>query len=421
MLSLTACSSQPNQQVEVVSTGSATPKTEVPRPEPTSVVTPTPEPDPIEELIASMTLADKVGQMLMLGFVGTNLSDSDLPDVVRDLKPGGLILLAYNVEGPQSLTQFSQDVQALASEELAAGLLLAIDQEGGTVLRLHEPFSSFPSAATVGAACSIELTRRLGEAVGQEMRAVGLNMDLAPVTDVAGSPPNPAIGTRSFSTRPEVVAILAEAFVAGLHDEGVIATLKHFPGLGAAAADPHDVLPVDGRSESEIESRDILAFEAPLNLSEADAVMTAHVSFPALDPEGRPATLSPEIVTGILRGSLGFDGVVLTDSLTMGGITNVYSVSDAAVAAVVAGADTLMVLGDRANQQAVRDALVDAVAEGAISEDRIDESVTRILKLKEAYEVGNIEPRPEQIGTKDTSELIQEIRQRAGEGRNCTL
>jgi beta-N-acetylhexosaminidase len=385
------------------SPGDDTSATAAPEPKPTQ--------DPqIAALLAKMPLEDKVGQMLMYGFEGAVTSDSWRPLLVED-RVGGLVLLNSNINGPGELADFSRQVQSVSTEQgLPFGALLAVNEEGGEVLALGVPFTQFPSAATVGRAASPELARKLGTAIGEEMRAVGLNMDLAPVLDVQGDPPSPPIIGRSFGSDPGLVAKVGVAFIQGLREAGIIATAKHFPGHGSAPADSHEVLPVDGRDQQTLRGTDITPFAAAIRAN-VEAVMTSHVSYPALDNQVvQPATLSSQIVSGLLRDELGFDGVVITDSLTMGAITNTQSAADAAVDAVLAGVDIVLVPGTEDIQDQVRRALLDAVADGTISLERLNQSVERILRMKKQYNLGEVPALDlSAIGSEEHEAVVQDV------------
>ncbi|MGI8550700.1 MAG: glycoside hydrolase family 3 protein, partial [Dehalococcoidia bacterium] len=242
-------------------------------------------------------------------------------------------------------------------------------------------FTLFPDATALGATGSAALAQQQGRAMGEEMRATGVNLDLAPVLDVNSEPNNPIIGLRSFGDKPELVSRLGEAFFSGLHDAGVLAVAKHFPGHGAATQDSHLVLPVIAQSRAALETTDIPPFASAIRAG-IDAVLVAHVSYPALEPTGLPASLSKPVVDGLLRGQLGFDGVVITDDLGMRALMSHYSPAEAAVRAIEAGDDLLILTTPVRDVEAVLAALMAAVADGRISTQRLDQSVARILRLK---------------------------------------
>jgi beta-N-acetylhexosaminidase len=257
---------------------------------------------------------------------------------------------------------------------------VATDLETGLVPRVGPPATVFPGAMALGAARDPRLTYDTYEITGRELRAIGINTDYAPDADVNVNPANPVIGVRSFSSDPRLVAKNVSAAVSGLQDEQVTATAKHFPGHGDTGADSHTSLPVITHTREQWEKIDAPPFRAAIKAG-VDAIMTAHISFPAFEPNGDPSTLSSKVLTGVLRKELGFTGVIATDSLRMEGVRLMYSDPEIAVRAVEAGADVLL----DPQQPAVQiQAVIDAVRSGRLTEDRIDASVRRILIMKSA-------------------------------------
>lgn len=357
-----------------------------------------PEASPAATPVASLELQQKIGQMLLAGVEGTTLTD-DARHMIEDLHIGNVILMGHNIDSPEQVLALTQELQSLALEENGIGLLIATDQEGGLVQRL-DPVSGFtlmPDEAFVGETEDPDLIRRYGQMVGEELLAVGVNWDMAPVLDVNTNPDNPVIGSlgRSYGATPELVEVAGVAFIQGLHDAGVAATGKHFPGHGSTTEDSHDALPYVTEDRATLEAIDLVPFRAAIDHG-IDAIMPAHVVYDALDPSGLPATVSEPIQTGLLRGELGFEGVIVTDDLGMEGITLLFDPGESAVRAVLAGADMLTCVrmpnfpGSCSPEmiEPIRDGLIEAVNEGRISEERIDESVARIAALKEKYQVG---------------------------------
>ena len=346
---------------------------------------------------AALTLEQAVGQMLLVGFRGTELTGSAAA-MLRDIQPGGVIL--FDRDGPsggelaRNITDRAQ-LQALTAqlqEQAAIPYFIAIDAEGGYVNRLKEKYGfalKVPTAQQLGARPAAETAALAGQ-LAAEMRDMGLNWNLAPVVDVNVNPESPAIGAieRSFSADPAVVAAQAQAFSGAMRQRQVIPTLKHFPGHGSAAGDTHlGVTDVTATYRRELE---LAPYRELIAGGYADAIMTAHIVNRRLDDAGRPATLSPVIIDGLLRQELGFAGLVVSDDMQMGAIVAQYGPAEAAIAAVQAGVDVILL----ANQQGdydlqrvygVRDALLQAVAAGVIPEERIYQSVERILELKDRY------------------------------------
>jgi beta-N-acetylhexosaminidase len=347
-----------------------------------------------------MSLEVKIGQMLMAGVAGRTLSD-DARHMIADLHVGNVVLMGPNIDSPQQVLTMTRDLQRLAIESNGVGLLIGTDQEGGLVQRLRgiDGFTLLPDAATAGKVQDPDLLRRYGGMMADEMRAVGVTIDFAPVLDVNDNPDNPVIGGlgRSFGATPARMESATLPIIAGFHDAGIAATGKHFPGHGSTTADSHLAVPVVTKSKAEIEATELAPFRAAIAAG-IDAIMTAHVVYPALDPSGLPATVSKPIITDLLRTEMGFDGVVFTDDMGMAGIAEIYSPEEAAVQAVLAGAD--IVVCARLDLQGVegacrpewlerlRNGLLDAARDGRLPVSRIDESVARILALKERYGAG---------------------------------
>jgi beta-N-acetylhexosaminidase len=348
--------------------------------------------------VASPELERKIGQMLLAGVLGTTVID-DARQMIENLHVGNIILMGRNIDSPDQVLALTQELQSLAIEENGIGRLIATDQEGGLVQRLNyvSGFTLMPAESFVGETESPDLIRRYGQMVGEELLAVGVNWNMAPVLDVNTNPDNPVIGSlgRSYGATPELVETAGVAFIEGLHDAGVAATGKHFPGHGSTTEDSHHSLPYVTEDRATLEAIDLVPFQAAIDHG-VDAIMPAHVVYDALDPSGLPATVSEPIQTGLLRGELGFDGVIVTDDLGMAGITELFDPGEAAVRAVLAGADMLTCVrmpdfpGSCSPEmiETIRDGLIEAVNSGRISEERIDESVERITALKERYQVG---------------------------------
>ena len=369
----------------------AAPTAAVPSPEstPTPALTPVPEPDPLAEQLAAMTVEEKVGQLLIGGFEGTEIGDQ-ATRLVQEYQVGGLILYGRNITGAGQLVTLTNGLKALNGDGIP--LFLSIDQEGGGVDRMPPEVRRTPGAYCVGQTGSVPAAQSYGDVLAAECAAFGLNLDFAPVLDVWSNPGNTVIGQRAFSADARTVAGLGPAAARRMMDQGVIPAVKHFPGHGDTAVDSHVGLPVVDKSPEELEETELIPFRAAIQSAGTDgqvpAVMVAHILLTQLDPE-RPASLSPAVVTGLLRDELGFAGAVLTDDLTMGAVTQSYGLGEAAVLAVEAGCDILLVCHGQDSVPAVRTALLEAVASGRITAERLDESVYRILRLKTEYALTN--------------------------------
>jgi beta-N-acetylhexosaminidase len=339
--------------------------------------------------IDQMTLEEKIGQLLMVHFNGRDVNQ-DAETLIQKLHVGGLIYYTWSngLESPEQVRTLSQNLQKLAS----IPLLIAVDQEGGIVARLTNGFTIFPGNKALGMTGKPELAQECAFAIGQELLAIGVNMNLAPVIDVNSNPCNPIIGIRSFGDSPQTVAIFGAAALEGYRKAGIITSIKHYPGHGDTEADSHENLPVVNKTIEELNFCELVPF---YKLSQfADTVMSAHIMVPALDPD-HCATLSP-VILNLLREKIEFKGVIISDSLVMEGVLKNcgHSIEEAAIQALNAGCDILMLGGRQlqgteksleltvADVQKIYRALVEAVRTGRIRQERIDQSVQRILNLK---------------------------------------
>jgi beta-N-acetylhexosaminidase len=325
----------------------------------------------------------EIGQLLIGSFAGTTLP-VELGALAREFDLGGVILFARNVEAPAQVAELGW-----ASERLgqAAPAWVSVDQEGGRVARLKAPFTEWPPMAVLGRSGSDDLAARFARALAAELRAVGVTLDYAPVLDIHTNPTNPVIGDRALSDRAADVARLGAVIVHGLQDNGVAACGKHFPGHGDTGTDSHLELPSVGHPPDRLRAVEFEPFRAAI-AARCAFMMTAHVLVPALD-ESRPATLSRAIVQGLLREELGFEGAILSDDLEMKAVSERWSVPEAAVQAIAAGCDGVLVCsGDMDRQAAVLEALVRAAESRTIAPARLDEALQRMRRAKERFLTG---------------------------------
>lgn len=339
-----------------------------------------------EQILQTMSLDQKIGQLFMIGFDGTDINE-DLQSMIEDSHIGGVIYFARNIAYPEQVALLSAKLQRYAIESGHPGLMISIDQEGGRVARLTEAtgFTEFPSAMAIGATGDPHNAFLMYQAMAKEMRSVGINADFAPDLDVNNNPLNPVIGIRSFSSDPQRVAEFGVQAIRGLQSEGILAFGKHFPGHGDTEVDSHQGLPVIDHPLDRLETVEFVPFEAGIQANSA-GIMTAHVEFPAIDPSNTPATVSQLVLTGLLRDRMNYQGLIVTDSLEMGalGVAG-YPASIAGLAAFKAGADMLLFNRDHElHRQAIAE-VKKAVEAGEISQQRLDDSVLRILRVKEEY------------------------------------
>jgi beta-N-acetylhexosaminidase len=324
-------------------------------------------------------LARACGQLLSVGFDGP-AAPAELLARVAASEVGGVMLFRPNVASAGQVAGLVATLRRAAPVD--APLLVSIDQEGGLVQRLRGHATEWPPMLAVGGAGDVERTRRVGRALGEELAALGIGWDFAPVLDVHTNPANPVIGNRAFGTTPDAVAAHALAFWRGLRAAGVVGCGKHFPGHGDTRTDSHLELPVVDHDVARLRAVELAPFAAAARAG-MEAFMTAHVLFPALDPD-RPATLSKRILNDVLRGELGFRGVIVSDDLGMKAVADRWPIEELAVASVEAGADHLLIRQDEARQRAAHEALVKAAEARAEFRARVEESAARVAALKAA-------------------------------------
>ncbi|QJD88087.1 beta-N-acetylhexosaminidase [Cohnella herbarum] len=345
--------------------------------------------DPIKETISRLTLEQKVGQMILAGIDGTAI-DSSMKKMIAEQHVGGIILYKNNFSDLEGSAKLVNDLKK-ANAVNPLPIFMSVDQEGGKVSRLPKDFVAMPDAAKVGRTGNPELAKEMGSLLSQELNLMGFNVDFAPVLDINSNPKNPVIGSRSFGDNATLVTDMGIAAMKGLQEGGTIAVVKHFPGHGDTSVDSHLELPVVRKTTEQLEAMEWVPFRKAIE-EDAAAVMVAHILFPLIDPDA-PASFSKIIIGEQLRGTLGYDGVVITDDMTMGAISDHYGIADAAVKSVEAGSDILLVAHGYDVAKQVYDKLLQAVKSGKIEESRIDESVRRILVLKSKYQVSD-EPVP---------------------------
>ena len=330
-------------------------------------------------------LQQKIGQLMVFGFKGKTASP-EIKKLIREHHVGGIILFGRNIGTPEEVLKLTTELQQEAKN---AGhthpLLICIDQENGVVRRLGEGSTVFPGAMLLGATDHPENAYAIGVLTGRELKALGINWNLAPVLDVNNNPNNPVIGVRSFGESPEKVSLFGQQAMKGMQDAGVITTLKHFPGHGDTHVDSHLDLPVISHSIERLEKVELKPFVDCINQG-ADTVMTAHVYFPAIESEKNvPATLSKKVITGLLREKLGFDGVVTTDCMEMNAISETIGTARGGVEALKAGVDLIMVSHLHTRHFETLKEILTAIESGEITEETVDAAFNRVIRLKEKY------------------------------------
>lgn len=330
--------------------------------------------------MSPLGLRRHVGQLVFLGFDGFVIPP-EIRSLAREFDLGGVALFKRNVEGPGQVADLAFEAAGLG---LSAPAWVAVDQEGGRVARMRSPFTEWPPMAALGRSGNAEMAERVAGAIARELRAVGVTMDFAPVLDVLTNAANPAIGDRALSADAGVVARLGAAMIRAMQDEGIAACGKHFPGHGDAGVDSHHDLPVLDLPPDRFEAVEWVPFRAAMAESVA-ALMVAHLLVPAFD-ESNPASLSWEVVTGVLRQRLRFDGLILTDDLSMKGCSLTCAPPAAAVRAIAAGHDAaLLCEPDHGGQAAALEAIVHAVEDGTIAASQVEASLARHARAKARF------------------------------------
>jgi beta-N-acetylhexosaminidase len=341
--------------------------------------------------MASGSLRRQIGRLLIAGFGGHQVP-VELASLAREFSLGGVILFARNVAEPEQVAELCYESARLVPD---LPLWVSVDQEGGRVARLKAPFTEWPPMATLGRSGDIRLAERFARALATELKAAGITLDYAPVLDVLTNAKNPVIGDRALAEKAEDVGRLGAAIIRTLQAEGVAACGKHFPGHGDTSVDSHLELPLVEHPPDRLRAVEFVPFRAAVRADVA-TIMTAHIFAPALD-EQRPATLSRHVVTDLLRHELGFEGVILSDDLEMKAIANNYAVPEAAVLAIEAGCDGVLICSaDYDTQAQTLEALIYAVESERLPYSRVEDALKRQQRAKERFLGAAMVSRPAQ-------------------------
>ncbi len=333
----------------------------------------------VEHLIRTLSPQEKVGQLLLIGVSGTKVSPN-ITHWVRDRRVGGIALFSRNIVNLAQTAQLARDLATMSADGVP--LFIALDQEGGNVVRVKEGAMLLPSNMALGATREPTLAFVAGQGLAIDLRLLGFNMNLAPVLDVNSNPQNPVIGIRSYGERASLVGTMGAWYVRGQQEMGLVAVAKHFPGHGDTQTDSHFALPVSMADMNRLTEVEFVPFKQAIE-AHLDAIMTAHIALPQVaERPDLPATLSHTVLTHVLREQMHFEGIIVTDGLEMQAIAQRYGVGRAAVMSILAGADMPMVLWSTEAKEEVYQALINAVRNGEISPKRLDASVRRILLVK---------------------------------------
>jgi len=356
-----------------------------------------------KQIVDDLNMESLLGQMLIIA-VPSNKIDEKTITIIKNYRPGGVILFGYNLNNG-SCKSLAHDLQKLAMESIGIPLFISIDQEGGRVKRIQSGITQFPGNFALGVVNDPSKTYTMAQILGIQLRLSGINMNYGPVVDVNNNPDNPVINIRSFGCEPALCASLGGAYIEGLQNSRCIAVAKHFPGHGDTYQDSHLTLPVIYKSLSQLENVEFVPFKQAIDAG-VECIMTAHIAFPRLGIN-IPATMSSFFLNDILRKSLKFKGLIITDDLEMKGISGIQSYGNAAVNSIKAGADILLISSYDNHVQEIIDSLKNALANGDISVELIKSKATKILELKLRYNImqikdgklllKNYEPEPDDL------------------------
>ena len=331
-------------------------------------------------------MSDKelIGQLVMIGFTGTNDMDEDSIKLMQEYSVGSVLLFGWNTETFSQTEALIENLNTHNPSDIP--VLVGIDLEGGSVVRFKGQWSPvLLSAQVLGEKNDPQLVHDQYQRIGEQLKSIGIDIDFAPVLDIAHNPSETFLGTdkRMFGSDPDIVAPLVSQAVLGLHDSGCAALGKHFPGHGDTADDSHQTLPVINATLEEMQSYALVPFQAAID-SGLDAMLVAHLSYPNVDDQ-YVTSVSPTVITGLLREQMGFSGVVFSDDMRMQGLRDHYSVGEGAVLHILAGGDVVLIGKYYDLQKEVLDSLIQAVENGVITRERLEESVYRILTMKMKY------------------------------------
>lgn len=355
----------------------------------------------ISEVISDMSLNEKIGQMIVAGISGTT-PNINTETLINKYKVGGIIFYPSNLETPDQTVRLLNQIKSENAQNRLP-ILLGVDQEGGRISRMPGDLIHLPTNKKIGTINNSSFSYKIGTLLGKELKAFGFNLNFAPVLDVNSNSNNPVIGDRSFGDHPQIVSKLGIETMKGIQSQNIISVIKHFPGHGDTSVDSHLKLPKVNKGYRDLKELELIPFERAID-NGADVVMTAHILLPKIDT-AFPASMSDKIITGILRKQLDFNGVVMTDDMTMNAVTNNFDIGHAAVTSVKAGSDIILVAHDYDKMLTVIHALKAAVQEGKIPEERMNASVSRIIQLKRKYDIDNEKEQGVNVG-----ELNQSIR-----------
>lgn len=358
------------------------------------------EPDEYLEILSTMSLEEKIGQLLIVGVEGLNFSEKE-DYQLKTNKVGGFILFSRNIEEEGQFLKLLNQLKLGNNKDIP--LFLAIDEEGGMVSRLSSLYGNLPDAKALGDLDLEDISYEYGTILGKRLKGLGLNLNFAPILDINSNSSNPVIGRRAFSHRADMVIKHGMEVIKGLEDENIIPTVKHFPGHGDTSVDSHVSLPLVNKSKADLLQMELKPFIKAID-EDIDMIMIAHILYPKLDPDN-PSTMSGPIIKNLLRDELGYKNIIISDDMTMGAISENYSIGEASVKFLKNGGDILLICHGEDNPSLVIGAIKEALEKKELTMEDIDDKVYRILSLKGKY---RLEDR--MIGRPDRDKIIEESR-----------
>ncbi|TJX13879.1 beta-N-acetylhexosaminidase [Tissierella creatinini] len=339
--------------------------------------------DPIEEMVKSMTIEEKIGQLLIVGLEGTEISQNEIYNI-RENKIGGFILFSRNIANKNQLLELIKNLN-VENKDNKAPIFLSVDEEGGIVSRLSPIINNLRNPSWLGKVDDKELSFKYGENLGLKLSSFGFNLDFAPILDIDSNPSNPVIGNRAYGKSPLSVSDHGLAVMEGIKSKGIIPVAKHFPGHGDTSIDSHLELPLVQKSKEELKKNDLVPFKNAVDKG-LDIIMVAHILYPEIDVKN-PSTMSKIIIEDLLRQDMGFKGVVISDDMTMGAIINNYRIEEAAFSFLKAGGDIILICHGEENPGLVLDRIKLGIDNNQISMEEINKKVYRVLRLKDKYKL----------------------------------
>lgn len=344
------------------------------------------EKDELLEKIQSMSLKEKIGQLVIVGFEGTSMNE-EIEKYIEEYKISGFIFFQRNIISSNEVFKLTNDMKLKNEINNSIPLFISVDEEGGRVSRFPKEFRNLPAAKLIGTIDKKDISLEYGKLIGDKLKSFGFNLNYAPVLDINSNPKNPVIGDRSFSDKEDIVSTNSIEVINGLRQQDIIPVVKHFPGHGDTKDDSHINLPVAHKTIEELKKLELIPFKKAI-YEDIEGIMVAHILYSEID-ENYPTSLSKNIIEDLLRIDLGFEGVIFSDDMTMGAIVENYSLEDASIKFLDAGGDVLLICHGADNPEKVLERIEEEILDKKLNETEIDKKVYRVLKLKEKYNLND--------------------------------